>query len=65
MRSHMETKISPAVQFVEIARQPRRVITWRWCPVCMTRTDHASEEHGGWERVRCQECGRQEEYRTG
>lgn len=51
---------------VRVSEQPRAVITWRWCPVCMTRTDHASEEHGGWERVVCLTpgCGHTEEYRT-
>lgn len=63
----MDTKTSPAVQFVEMARQymvENSITIWRWCPVCMTRTDHTSEEHGGWERVMCVVCGRCEEYRT-
>ena len=47
-----------------VIEAPRAVITWRWCPVCMDRTDHASETHGDWERVRCLGCGRCEEYRT-
>lgn len=56
-------------QFVRHAGRSNKenepIISWRWCPKCMDRTEHESVMTSPyWEKITCKVCGHSNSYKV-